>query len=107
MDAQGRVSEVREKVRISQHCSLGLYDFASRDVFMRAYTETYELGPHAQRERYVAPLYQSLLESGDEVFAAEVGADTVVPLGTPEELLAFDPSALPDRAQLSPLSVAG
>ena len=41
VDKIGRVTEVREKVRISQHATLGLYWFSSFDLYEHAYRTHY------------------------------------------------------------------
>jgi hypothetical protein len=89
-DAEGRVLEAREKSRISEHCSIGLYYFASIDLYERTYREYYESGrAHGQRERYVAPMYQHLVEAGASLWVQRVPRAAVHPLGTPEEVEAF------------------
>lgn len=84
---QGRVVRVAEKVVISGWASSGLYGFAScaqfRDVSTR--TATADPGP-ASHERFVAPLYQFLIEDGESVFPVFGSTADVVPLGTPEDL---------------------
>lgn len=90
-DAEGRVSAVREKKRISPHATIGLYWFSSFDLFRRAYhacsvaTEAPEAG-----ERYVAPLYNWLISQKRTVFIHDVPLEAVIPLGVPEELRRFE-----------------
>jgi len=93
MDEDGLASAVVEKVRISSNCSVGLYDMASVDVFRQAYRNLYELGDPDLKERYVAPLYQQLIDDGEDVYGSVIPFDAVIPLGTPAELHAFDPEA--------------
>lgn len=89
-DDAGRVLEAREKVRISEHCSIGLYHFASVDLYEETYRAFYESGrPQELRERYVAPMYQHLVETGRALWVHRVPASAVHPLGTPEEVEAF------------------
>ncbi len=89
-DADGRVLEVREKQRISDDATVGLYWFASfdryRDVYDRSLRQSE--GPQAG-ERYVAPLYNLLVAGGGEVFLDRLPGEAVVPLGTPAEVAAF------------------
>ena len=40
-------------------------------------------------EKYVAPLYNYLLEKGGEIFIADIPSERVHVLGTPEELEEF------------------
>lgn len=89
-DADDRVLEAREKVRVSEHCSIGLYWFASVDLYEDTYRAFYGNGtPPDLKERYVAPLYQHLVATGRELYVHRVPPDAVHPLGTPEEVEAF------------------
>ena len=94
--ADGRVTEVREKVRISEHATVGLYWFDSFDRYRSAYDAYYlEFACFEAGERYVAPLYNQLIEQRAPVFIQEVGASAVVPLGVPAEVESFRQHAAP------------
>jgi hypothetical protein len=81
---------VREKKRISPHATVGLYWFASFDLFRRAYDAHYATGETLEAgERYVAPLYNWLLSQHRPVFVHAVPVDAVVPLGVPDEVRRF------------------
>ena len=89
-DGHDRVLEAREKVRVSEHCSIGLYYFSSLDLYEDTYRAFYGAGtPEGLRERYVAPMYQHLVEAGRPLWIHRVPATAVHPLGTPEEVEAF------------------
>lgn len=89
-DGSDRVVEAREKVRISEHCSIGLYHFSSVGLYEETYRAFYGAGtPPDLKERYVAPMYQHLVEAGRPLYVHRVPADAVHPLGTPEEVEAF------------------
>ena len=81
-DAKGRVTDVREKERISPHASVGLYVFRSLELYRAAYDAT----PPVRGERYVAPMYRELLARGCDIRLVTLAARDVVPLGTPEQL---------------------
>jgi hypothetical protein len=89
-DSHGRVTEVREKKRISPHASIGLYWFDSFSRYTKAY-EKYYADPRnlEASERYIAPLYNQVISDGGEVYLHEVGAGDVYPLGTPEDVDVF------------------
>lgn len=90
VDEENRVVEVREKVRISDNCTLGAYYFSSAALYKRMYQEYYLEGSQtATREKYVAPLYDHMIEQGLEVTMSLVDRSKVHVLGTPEELQAF------------------
>lgn len=89
-DGDGRVLEAREKVRISDHASIGLYHFASLDLYEETYRAYFDKGlPAGLRERYIAPMYQHLVAEGRPLWVHPVPVDAVHPLGTPEEVEAF------------------
>jgi dTDP-glucose pyrophosphorylase len=80
-DGAGRVVDVREKKRISPHCSVGLYAFRDLATYRAAYDRTAPV----RDERYVAPLYATLLDDGCDIRMTTLDAHDVVPLGTPDE----------------------
>ncbi len=89
-DEGGRVREVREKKRISGHASLGAYYFGSAALYASVYRRYYGEGGHLEKgERYIAPMYNQLIEDGGEVWLEDVDARRVHVLGTPEELAAY------------------
>ena len=78
----GLVSEVAEKVQISDNALTGLYHFTSAEDFFTAASEA--VGGNAPGELYVAPLYNKLIAAGRSFVLDE--ARSVTPLGTPEDL---------------------
>jgi hypothetical protein len=89
-DAAGDVVELREKVRISDHATVGLYWFDSAARYVAAYREYYGVeGREEKGERYVAPLYNQLIGEGHRVRIADVALEDVGMLGTPDQVRAF------------------
>ncbi|KAI4448501.1 hypothetical protein C823_003021 [Eubacterium plexicaudatum ASF492] len=89
-DGSGRAVQIREKCRISEHCTIGAYYFKSCGLYERLYREYYSReGNLVNGEKYVAPLYNYLLEQGGEVYISDVSQEKVHVLGTPEELRIF------------------
>ncbi len=89
-DESGDVVEVREKQRISELCTIGLYWFSSPRLYAEAYDAYYLEGGNEERgERYVAPLYNQLIRDGRRVTVSEIPFDSVTPLGTPLEVERF------------------
>jgi len=87
-DGQGRcgVAETSEKRRISDLCCTGLYYFASVRKFLWSFEQAKRgPGPAEQRERYVAPLYNALINSGYDIRYYEVPCADVIFCGIPEE----------------------
>ncbi|MES2933331.1 MAG: glycosyltransferase family 2 protein [Pseudomonadota bacterium] len=93
VDATGGVVEVREKVRISDFATIGLYWFRSAQLYSDAYARYYSVaGREEKGERYVAPLYNQIINDGGSVSLSEVGMSDVIALGTPEEVARFESS---------------
>jgi len=86
----GRVVEMREKVRISDHATVGLYWFRSFELYADLYDRHFaDPGPDVPPERYIAPMYTTLIRGGGPVYLEKLALDDVVPLGTPAEVEAF------------------
>lgn len=93
LDESGKAVEIKEKVRISDNCTIGAYYFKSCDLYQSLYNEFYSdpgvLKTIVNGEKYVAPLYNYLLSKGGEIYIADISPDKVHVLGTPEELNQF------------------
>jgi len=101
-DLSGRVSEVREKKRISPHATAGLYWFDSFNRYADAY-ERYYADPRnlEAKERYIAPLYNQLIQDGAAVFIHPISAEDVIALGTPEDVNEFANRPAPELLSLT------
>lgn len=90
LDDSGKVVEIKEKKRISNHCTLGAYYFKTcalyNDLYDEYYSKTQEL---VNGEKYVAPLYDYLLSKNGNIYISNIQPEKVHVLGTPEELQAF------------------
>lgn len=90
LDDRGNVTEVREKVRISDNCTLGAYYFSSARLYKELYNEYYSDESRLEKnEKYIAPIYNYMIEKGMKVTISIVDAKKVHVLGTPEELNVF------------------
>lgn len=100
--ARNDVIEVAEKQSISSWATVWLYGFSSARCFAHHYEEAYDRGriQLLQGECYVAPIYELMLIHGDRVVAPRLDADDVHILGTPAQVLAFDPAAQPPFGNL-------
>lgn len=100
-DAQGKVVEVREKQRISDHATVGLYWFDSAARYSALYRDYYAVdGREEKGERYVAPLYNELITQGAEVRIDVLALEDVGMLGTPDQVAAFIASPPPAARKL-------
>ena len=88
LDADGKAVEVREKERISNHCSIGAYYFQSARLYADLYENFYG-DDSGHVEQYIAPIYNLLIERGADVFIQEIDAEFVHVLGTPAEVALF------------------
>lgn len=93
---QDRVCEIAEKVVISSWATVGMYGFETAQLFAQLYQTSYgqPQAPQAS-EQYIAPIYQSLLRQGGRVCAPRLASSAVHILGTPQEVLLFDPDVHP------------
>lgn len=88
--SDGRITDLREKVRISPHATVGLYWFSSYSLFRQVYNDYYSDPSRMEKgEKYIAPMYRQMIQAGRAVFLHEVDFDAVIPLGTPAEVDAF------------------
>lgn len=87
---EARVVEVREKVRISELCTLGAYYFSSAKLFRALYKFYYfDKNEPDKSEKYIAPLYNEMIKRGLDISISLVESSKVYVLGTPEELKEF------------------
>ncbi len=90
VDENGNAVEVREKVRISDNCTLGAYYFSTAKLFENLYDEYYsDKSKLEKNEKYIAPLYNLMIEKGMAVNIGIVDSNKIHVLGTPEELNIF------------------
>jgi hypothetical protein len=89
-DADGRVSAVQEKKRISPHATVGLYAFDSFERYADLYERHYAEPANVQKgERYVAPIYNTLIADRGAVYIHDIPVAAVIALGTPAEVERF------------------
>ena len=86
----GKVIEVREKVKISDNASVGAYYFKSAAEYIRIYETYYAEKKNLEKgERYIAPMYNQLIKENKEVKIINIPYEAVKCLGTPKELDIF------------------
>lgn len=90
VDASGRVVRTTEKVRISEHASIGMYYFESFFEFAEMVEESESDG-----ELYIAPLYNKWIARGKDTYIHSLPEEAVTVLGTPEDLQAADSAGKP------------
>jgi hypothetical protein len=81
-----RVAETTEKRPISDLCCTGLYEFRAAADFRWAYhNPSPARGEAEKKERYVAPLYNSLIAQGRDIRYGVIAPGDVIFCGTPKE----------------------
>ncbi len=86
-DESGRVIEVAEKIRISNHASTGLYYFSNGRQLVEVAEEIIRNREKTRGEYYVIPVYQKFVEHGWQVNVSL--AQEMWDMGTPEALVKF------------------
>jgi NDP-sugar pyrophosphorylase family protein len=87
-DDSGRVVEVAEKRRISDHASTGLYYFSSAREFVSFGESMIRNREKTMGEYYVIPVYQKMIEAGKWIGISQ--ADEMWDMGTPEAKEKFE-----------------
>lgn len=89
-DENGEVVEIREKKRISDNCTIGVYYFKSCGLYEKMYNEYYNGNRELDNnEKYIAPIYNYMLQQNMDLYITNIPFDKVHVLGTPDELNEF------------------
>ncbi|MBX9853812.1 MAG: glycosyltransferase family 2 protein [Cytophagaceae bacterium] len=86
-DEHGNVTQVAEKVRISDHASTGIYYFRHGDLLISAGEAMIANNERTRGEFYVIPVYQKLIDAGYKVSIA--ASHEMWDMGTPASLNEF------------------
>ena len=90
INKEERVIKVVEKEKISNYALTGLYHFSESKDFFETAENHIRKNKLFKNEFYVAPLYNDLILNGKSYVLDIV--EKFIPLGTPEEILAFEKS---------------
>lgn len=85
----GKAVEVREKERISDNCTIGLYYFKDCKLYEKVYNEYYSENKLEKGEKYRAPLYNHMIQNNLDVRICDIPFSKVHVLGTPEKVEKF------------------
>jgi NDP-sugar pyrophosphorylase family protein len=90
--SDGRIDRVAEKVVISDEATVGIYNFAKGNLFVKAAEEMIRRNLRVNNEFYVAPAYNLLIDSGANLGFYNVGREYngMHGLGIPEDLGKFE-----------------
>jgi NDP-sugar pyrophosphorylase family protein len=90
-DSEGRISEVIEKVEISNEATVGVYGWSKVSLAKRAFADTFDRNIRTNNEFYVAPTYNFIIGEGlkVETYLAGKHGEAVHGLGIPSDLASF------------------
>ena len=80
------VTEVKEKVAISEYATVGLYLFRKGENYIDWAIEMIARNDRTHGEFYVCPVYNHGIASGAKIGSFEIPAEGMTGLGTPEDL---------------------
>jgi dTDP-glucose pyrophosphorylase len=90
MDETNKVTDIAEKVPISDIATLGFYYFESFALYKEFYEKAFKDGANlVNGEKYIAPVYKELVDANRPVFGSIIPAQKVWGLGTPDDLIFF------------------
>lgn len=88
-DAQGFVTEVREKVVISDKATVGIYYFSKGSSFVDAAVDMIVHNDRVNNEFYTCPVYNWMIKEKKKIGIFDVEFEDMHGLGTPEDLSLF------------------
>ena len=88
LNQDGFVSQIKEKEKISNLASTGLYIFSSAKQFVQTAEEMIENDVKVKDEFFISGIYDALLKSGKK-FVVDV-AEEFIPFGTPDDIKKFE-----------------
>lgn len=90
MDENNKVTDIAEKVPISDIATLGFYYFSSFALYNAFYEKTFKDNLNlVNGEKYIAPIYKVLIEANKPVYGSVIPSKKVWGLGTPDDLIFF------------------
>ena len=89
VDDQNIVTEVREKVAISDLATVGIYFFAKAAYFIDAAIDMIARNDRVNNEFYTCPVYNYMIAQGQRVGIYEIARDAMHGIGVPEDLDAY------------------
>jgi dTDP-glucose pyrophosphorylase len=89
LGAGNLVVEVREKVPISPHATVGLYYFRCGSEFVRSAIDMIIRNDRVNGEFYVCPVYNYLIAAGGRVGIYEIESQAMFGTGTPADLMRY------------------
>lgn len=100
LDAERRVTEVIEKVVVSNDATVGIYNFRRGRNFVRGVERMVALDMRVNNEFYVAPVYNQVIAEGTKVvtYNIDTKGNGMYGLGVPDDLQTFLSADISRRA---------
>lgn len=86
LDEHGLVDEVREKVVISNHATVGIYYFNSGKDYVNGALDMIIRNDRVNNEFYVCPIYNYLIKLSKKIGIFDIKESQMHGIGTPEDL---------------------
>lgn len=86
IDDNGYIVEIKEKVVISEHATVGIYYFAKGRIFVENAIDMFVRNERVNNEFYVAPVYNYAIDKGDKFGIYSIDMSQMHGTGTPEDL---------------------
>ena len=85
-DSNGNVTEVQEKIAISDNATVGIYYFAKGEFFVNSAIDMIIHNDRVNNEFYTCPVYNYMINERLKVGLYQIKSTEMVGLGTPEDL---------------------
>ena len=85
-DSNGNVTEVQEKIAISDNATVGIYYFAKGEFFVNSAIDMIIHNDRVNNEFYTCPVYNYMIKERLKVGLYQIKSTEMVGLGTPEDL---------------------
>lgn len=89
VNEQGLVTEVAEKLAISDLATVGIYLFRRGDQFVSAAIDMIARNERVNGEFYTCPVYNYMIANGQKIGVYEIPQSAMSGLGTPDDLNAY------------------
>lgn len=86
IDDNGYIVEIKEKVVISEHATVGIYYFAKGRIFVENAIDMFVRNERVNNEFYVAPVYNYAIDKGGRFGIYSIDMNQMHGTGTPEDL---------------------
>jgi dTDP-glucose pyrophosphorylase len=89
LNADNLVTEVAEKIAISDLATVGIYYFANGSQFVSAAIDMIAQNDRVNGEFYTCPIYNYMIAAGARIGVFEIPQEAMHGIGTPDDLNAF------------------